>query len=137
MKQLHISCEIIGKDIQTVWDCMFKAEHVMNWNFASDDWHCPNATGDLRPGGIFTFTMAAKDGSFSFDFGGTYNKVEPYSYVSYALGDGRTVEVHLKEEDGLVKIDEYFEPESRNPDDMQQAGWQSILNNYKKYVESL
>ena len=65
----------INAPIEIVWQMWTLPEHITQWCFASPDWHCPAATNDPRTGGKFSSTMAAKDGSFSFDFGGTYTNV--------------------------------------------------------------
>jgi uncharacterized protein YndB with AHSA1/START domain len=107
----------------------------MLWNFASDDWYCPAAKNDLREGGEFSFTMAAKDGSMQFDFIGTYTSVITLQHLSYLLGDGRTVQIDFKENDGIVVLTETFDPESENSLELQRLGWQAILNNFKVQVE--
>lgn len=128
---------MVNSTIEKAWESMVAAEHIVNWNFASDDWHCPKAETDFRVGGTFANTMAAKDGSFSFDFGGTYTHIEAPTHLAYVLGDGRKVEVKLSETNEGILVEEYFDPEATNPEEMQQAGWQSILNNYKRYTETL
>jgi hypothetical protein len=35
-----------------------------------------------------------------------------------------------------TKVTEHFEPENENPEDLQQEGWQMILNNFKSYAEN-
>jgi len=109
----------------------------MQWNFAMDSWHCPASTIDFRPGGEFHTTMAAKDGSMSFDFWGTYDVVEPPHLVKSTMGDGRKMSVHFEATEEGTRVTETFDPESENPVEMQRQGWQSILDNFKKYVESL
>lgn len=127
----------VNAPIATVWSAWNEPEHLMKWNHASDDWHCPAATSDLREGGTFSATMAAKDGSFSFDFGGTYTKVETNKEIAYVMSDGRKVSVTFTETDEGVQVVETFDAESENPIEMQRDGWQAILNNFKKYAESL
>lgn len=128
---------LVESTIEKAWESMVASEHIVNWNFASDDWHCPKSESDFRVGGTFASTMAAKDGSFSFDFGGTYTRIEAPNLLAYVLGDGRNVEVHLKQTADGILVEEYFDPEATNPEAMQQAGWQAILNNYKRYTETL
>ncbi len=123
--------------IDTVWDSWTNPAHIVNWNNASDDWHTPKASNDLRKDGRFTFTMAAKDGSFSFDFGGTYTSVEPKQKISYIMDDGRVANVWFEQEGNAVKITEEFQAENIHSPEMQEAGWQAILNNFKKYTEGL
>ncbi|MEO7214602.1 SRPBCC family protein [Mucilaginibacter sp.] len=128
----------IKAPIEIVWDLWVQPEHIVKWNNASDDWHTPKATNNLKVGGKFSATMAAKDGSMSFDFEGTYSKVVEYQQIAYTIADGREVSVIFSadaEDDEITKVVETFEPEGTNPIEMQRQGWQAILNNFKKYVE--
>lgn len=125
----------IDANASAVWHAWTSPEHIVQWNHASDDWHSPAAANDLRVGGRFKFTMAAKDGSVSFDFTGTYTAVEPHAYLAYTLDDGRTVDVTFTPADKHTHIVERFEAETVNPPEMQQTGWQAILNNFKRHVE--
>ena len=128
----------IQAPLQTVWDCWTQPDHITQWNAASADWHCPEATNDLRPGGAFSSTMAARDGSFRFDFGGVYDTVEQHRHIAYTLEDGRKVTVDFEEQaDGATRVTEAFEPEATNPTDMQLAGWQAILDNFKQHAEGV
>ncbi len=103
---------------------------------AGRHWHTPSATNDLRTGGSFTSRMEAKDGSFGFDFGGTYSEVIDGQKIAYAMSDGRTVEILFQENDGVTTVTETFDAETENSAEMQKAGWQSIIDNFKSYVES-
>jgi uncharacterized protein YndB with AHSA1/START domain len=122
--------------IEKVWQYWSEPAHIKNWCAASDDWHAPAAENDLRAGGKFSTTMAAKDGSFSFDFGGVYDTVTPHQYIAYTLGDGRKVEITFSSEGNTTKVVETFDPESVNPREMQQGGWQAIIDNFRKYTEA-
>jgi uncharacterized protein YndB with AHSA1/START domain len=127
----------IAAPISTVWHAFNDPAAVQQWNQASPDWHCPRAECDFKEGGTFSYTMAAKDGSFQFDFAGTYTRIQPEEYVAFTLGDGRKVSVHFtKHNDGSVLVEETFDPEATNPINMQQMGWQSILDSFKKFVEA-
>lgn len=126
---------IINAPIEMVWDKYTRPGHIVNWNFASDDWHCPGATCDLRPNGEFSFRMASKDGAHEFDLKGTYHDIKPQEFISYALEDNRQVQVKFENISDGVLVEQTFEPESLNSHDMQRAGWQAILDNFKKYVE--
>lgn len=127
----------VKADATLAWHCFTAPEHVTKWNFASDDWHCPKAENDLRVGGHFSFNMAAKDGSMDFDFGGKYTEVVPHELIKYKLGDERVVEIRFAHNNGITTITEIFDTEDENSAEMQRAGWQAILDNYKKHVESL
>lgn len=122
--------------VEKVWKYWSEPAHIMNWCSASDDWHAPAATNDLRAGGKFSTTMAAKDGSFSFDFAGIYDQVTDHQYISYSMGDGRTVKITFKGEGNTTKIVETFDPEEVNTRELQQGGWQAILDNFRKYTEA-
>lgn len=125
----------IKAPLNKVWNCWTEAAQVQHWNFASLDWHCPATSNDLIVGGEFHYTMAAKDNSAQFDFWGTYQVIEINKRIEIVLGDGRIMKVLFDEtQDGII-VTEQFEPENQNPIDLQQAGWQMILDNFKNYVE--
>lgn len=126
---------VINAPLSKVWEYWTKEEHVQNWNFAAADWHCPKATNNLVVGGEFHYTMAAKDNSFSFDFWGTYQKIEAEKNIDIILGDGRHMFVTFETSDAGIIVTEQFEPEKQNPPEMQKAGWQMILDNFKNYVD--
>jgi uncharacterized protein YndB with AHSA1/START domain len=126
---------IINAPMSKVWDFWTKVDHVKNWNFASSDWHCPNATNNLVVGDEFHYIMSAKDNSMSFDFWGTYEKIEIEKNIEILLGDGRKMKVTFVNSDAGTIVTEEFEPEQENPPEMQKAGWQMILDNFKNYIE--
>ncbi len=127
---------VVAKDIETVWRLWTGPEHVQAWNHASDDWECPKAENDLRVGGHFSAIMAAKDGSASFDFNGTYTAVDHLALIEYTMEGGRQVSVRFIPTGGGTKIVEMFEPEQLNSRELQQSGWQSILESFKRYAEA-
>jgi uncharacterized protein YndB with AHSA1/START domain len=127
----------VNATIEKVWNAWTSPEHIMNWNFASDDWHCPLSENDLRVGGKFKATMAAKDGSFAFDFEGVYTVVDLHKAISYVLPDGRKIEVTFAAEGNAILVTEVFDAETENSPEMQLQGWQMILNNFKNYTESI
>jgi len=122
--------------VEKVWKYWSEPQHVTKWCQASDDWHALKADNDLRVGGKFSTTMAAKDGSFSFDFGGVYTNVQQNKLMEYTLEDGRKVKISFSGSGNETKVVETFDPESMNPVDMQKAGWQAILDSFKKYTEN-
>jgi uncharacterized protein YndB with AHSA1/START domain len=126
----------INAQIEKVWKAWITPSDIEKWNFASDDWQTTNAKNDLRAGGKFSSRMEAKDGSFGFDFGGIYDKVIDHERIEYTLGDARKVIIAFKSHDNQTEVVEQFEAENDNPVEMQQAGWQAILDNFKKYVEN-
>jgi len=126
----------VNAPVEKVWELWNNPKHVTQWNHASDDWHSPSAENDLRVGGTFLYRMEAKDGSFGFDFGGSYDDVTPNKRLAYTIGDGRTVEVLFDGEGNSTQITSTFEAENQNPVEMQRGGWQAILDNFKKYAES-
>ncbi len=122
--------------VEKVWAYWSEPKHITQWAFASPDWHAPYAENDARTGGKFKTTMAAKDGSFSFDFEGVYSHVEPKKVIEYGLGDGRKVKITFTAMGNETKVVETFNPEKENPIEMQRGGWQAILDNFKKYTET-
>lgn len=132
--KVTVECTI-KSDLDKVWNYWITPEHIMLWNHASDDWHTTKATNNLIVGGRFCFTMAAKDGSFSFDFEGTYKEVVEKKSIKYTLDDNREVSVDFIDIEDTIEIVETFEAETENTIELQQFGWQAILNNFKKLVE--
>jgi uncharacterized protein YndB with AHSA1/START domain len=120
---------------EKAWKYWTEPQHIVQWNNASDDWHTPHAENNLWEGGTFSFTMAAKDGSFSFDFGGVYDKVKEPEIIEYTMGDGRKAKVVLTALGNQTKVVETFEAENENSPELQRSGWQAILDNFKKYAQ--
>jgi uncharacterized protein YndB with AHSA1/START domain len=132
-----ITVEVTVKaPVEKVWEYFNGAAHIMNWAHASDDWHVPASTNDLRIDGSFSTTMAAKDGSFSFDFAGVYTQVIEHKLIEYTMADGRKVKVVFTSQGNETKVVETFDAEDQNPIEMQRGGWQAILDNFKKYTET-
>jgi len=127
---------MVNAPMARVWEYFTGPTHIIKWNFASDDWQCPSAENNLVVGGTFNYRMEAKDGSFGFDFGGTYNEIKPNLLIAYTLGDGRKVSVTFASAGDQTNIVETFEAETQNSPEIQKAGWQAILDNFKKYVEA-
>ena len=126
----------ISAPIQKVWNYLNQPEHIINWNFAHESWQCPKAENDFVEGGKFIYRMEAKDGSFGFDLSGFYDKISPHNLLQYHLEDNRKVEVSFEEtEENSTIVIQTFEPENQNPLEMQEQGWNAILQNFKKYVE--
>jgi uncharacterized protein YndB with AHSA1/START domain len=126
----------VNAPIEKIWESFTKPEHITKWNFAADSWQCPNAENDLQKGGNFSYRMEAKDGSFGFDFGGTYDEVEENKRIAYTIADGRKVEVKFIPEGNKTRVIETFEAENQNDIEMQRGGWQAILDNFRKHTES-
>ncbi len=127
---------IVNITIEKAWEFWVKPEHITKWCFASDDWHAPSSSSDLKIGGKISTRMEAKDGSFGFNFWGTYNEIKPNEKLAITLGDDRKWDTYFTQVEGGVKVVEEFEAENQNPVEMQQAGWQLILNNFKTYAEN-
>jgi uncharacterized protein YndB with AHSA1/START domain len=125
----------VNAPVDKVWKYWNEPAHITQWCAASDDWHAPYAENDLRKDGKFKTTMAAKDGSFSFDFEGVYTKVEPNKAIEYTMSDGRKVSITFSGQGDGTHVTETFDAENENPADMQRDGWQAILNNFKTHTE--
>lgn len=136
MEKTTITIEaIVNAPIEKVWEFWTKPEHITKWCFASDDWHAPSSSSDLKVGGKLSTRMEAKDGSFGFDFWGIYTEIKPNEKLAITMGDERKWDTHFSKVEGGVKIVEEFEAENMNPIEMQKGGWQAILNNFKTYAE--
>jgi uncharacterized protein YndB with AHSA1/START domain len=126
----------VNAPLEKVWDYWTNPQHIVNWNYASEDWHAPHATNDLRVGGKFNSRMEAKDGSMGFDFEGEYTKVEQHIEIEYVLADARRVNIRFDSDGKETTVTETFDPENENTLELQRAGWQAILDNFKRYTES-
>ena len=125
----------IQAPIAQVWRAYTTPTDIIQWNAASDDWHTTKASVDLREGGAFSYRMEAKDGSFGFDFAGTYTAVVPHQRIEYAFGD-RSGTVEFAESANGVTVRSTFDAETQHPLEQQRLGWQSILNKFAKHVEA-
>lgn len=127
---------MIDAPLARVWDYYTIPEHVIKWKRASEDWYCPRAFNNLSAGGRFSYTMAARDGSMSFDFSGTYTKIVYYERIINQLDDGRMMSVTFQSlSDKQTIVSETFEAEEENNLELQRTGWQAILNNFKSVTE--
>ena len=137
MERTKITVEAtINAETNKVWDYWTKPEHITNWNFANDEWQCPKAESDLTVGGKYFTRMEAKDGSFGFDFEAIYDEVIDQKKITYTMTDGRQSTTTFEILNGTTKVITIFDAESSNTIEMQQQGWQTILNNFKKYAET-
>lgn len=127
----------VNAQVEKVWNVWTMPEHITKWNSASPDWHTPRAESDLRTGGKFKSCMEARDGSMGFDFEGVYDEIKTHEKIVYSMPDGRVVEVTFTFNSNGTLVTETFDPETENPVEMQQEGWQAILDNFKKYAEAL
>ncbi len=121
--------------IAEVWRAYTTPDDIKQWNTASDDWHTTSSSVDLRVGGQFSSRMEAKDGSFGFDFAGTYTKIVPDQLIEYSFGDRTGTVEFITGADG-VTIRVTFDAETEHPEEQQRQGWQAILNNFVRHVEA-
>ena len=126
---------VVRADLSKVWHAWNNPEDIQQWNSASDDWHTPRSTVDLREGGKFVARMESKDGAEGFDFEGTYTRVEPRKLIEYRMSDGRECKVEFAERTGGVLVKETFDAETMNTPELQRQGWQSILESFARHVE--
>ncbi len=126
----------IMSPVENAWKLWTEPKHITTWCNASDDWHAPYAENDLRLNGKFKTTMAAKDGSVSFDFEGIYTNIQEHQLIEYTINDGRKVKIAFSNQGKETRVVETFEAENINPPEMQRGGWQAILDNFKKYAEA-
>jgi uncharacterized protein YndB with AHSA1/START domain len=126
---------MVAVEREKAWEYYTVPEHIVKWNFASDDWHCPSASTDLHVGGVFSARMEAKDGSSGFDFEGIYDEIVEGEKVVYHMSDGRVVTVTFESKGEGTLATVVFDAEMTNSVELQRRGWQAILNNFKKYAE--
>ncbi len=134
MEQITVTT-IVNIPVEKVWKLWTEPIHIMHWNNASPEWHTTFVKNELNTSNRFCFRMEARDGSFGFDFSGKYDAVDQHKMIAYTLDDGRKVKINFSGEDGKTTINETFEPETQNSHELQQTGWQAILNNFKSYAE--
>jgi len=134
MSKITISTTI-SAPVEKVWEFYTKPEHIVNWNNASEDWHTTRSVNDLVVGGKFLSRMESVDGKEGFDFSGVYSQVELYKIINYSMDDGRVVEITFIDNNESTDMTIIFDAEEVNSLEMQQMGWQAILDNFKNYVE--
>jgi len=126
----------VNAPVEKVWQYWTAPQHITQWNNASNDWHTPKATNDLRKDGTFNYRMEAKDNSFGFDFEGRYTDIKTNELIEYVISDGRKVQILFEALNDETHITETFEAEEVHPVELQQDGWQAIINNFKRYTET-
>ena len=127
----------VNAPLKTVWDAWNNPQHIPHWAFADDSWGAKDVENDLKTGGKFKTHMFDKKSGEGFDFGGIYTNIEEHKLIEYTMDNGRTVKIAFEQTPEGVKIIQTFDPEQENPEEMQRAGWQAILNSFKKYTEGL
>lgn len=131
--QITVSATV-DAPVAKVWAAWNTPADIMQWNTADPSWHCPSSENDLKVGGRFKNRMEAKDGSFGFDFEGSYDAVALHKEIAYTMGDGRKATTLFTEQDGKTTISTTFDAETENAPEMQQQGWQAILDNFVRYI---
>ncbi len=138
MEAQKITVEItVNKDMDHVWKIWTRPDHILNWNHATDDWHTVRAENEIKVGGKFFYRMEAKDGNLGFDFEAHYEEVNEKQVLTYVMSDGRRARTMFQKNDFTTKVTTTFDAENENPIELQKAGWQAILNNFKTYTESI
>ena len=135
-KEITVSTVVHGS-IKSVWELWTSPEHIVHWNFADDTWQAPAAVNYLQIGGKFSYRMEAKDGSEGFDLSGVYTEIIEPEVIAYTMDDGRKARVTFEALGESTVVSEVFEPETMNAHELQQAGWQMILDNFKRHAESI
>ena len=126
---------IVRAPVADVWKAYTSPTDIVKWNAASDDWHTTTSNVDLRVGGAFSSRMEAKDGSFGFDFAGIYTEVIPNQRLAYSFGERIATIEFVAVAEG-VRVTVSFDAESTHSTEQQRGGWQAILDNFQRYVES-
>lgn len=132
---MNITIEtIVQAPIDKVWRAYTSPEDIIQWNAASDDWHTTSSSVELRVGGTFSSRMEAKDGSFGFDFAGTYTKIIPNELIEYEFFN-RSASVEFMQIKEGVKVRITFIAETEYSVEDQEEGWQAILDKFARHVE--
>jgi len=126
---------LVNAPVATIWRAYTTPADIKQWNTASVDWHTTQSSVDLRVGGAFSSRMEAKDGSFGFDFAGTYTKIVPHELLEYSFGERGASVAFVPGANG-VTVRTTFDAENDNSIDQQRGGWQAILDNFGRYVEA-
>lgn len=126
----------VNASIEKAWNYYNQPEHIVNWNFANNDWHCPFANNNLTVNGKLLTRMEAKDKSFGFDFEATYNEIINLNKIVYTIPDNRMVAILFNQNNNTTSIHIEFDAEKINSIELQKNGWQAILDNFKNYVEN-
>ncbi|HSP47160.1 MAG TPA: SRPBCC family protein [Clostridiaceae bacterium] len=135
-KNTQITIEtVVHAPVEKVWEYWTEPDHIKKWNNAAEDWFTPSAENDLSAGGKLNWRMEAEDGSLGFDFSGVYDEVKKHELISYTLDDGRKVRITFTPQGGETRVEEVFEAEQTNSTVLQRAGWQAILDNFKRHAE--
>ena len=135
MDTITVKCTV-NAPVDRVWTLWTNPNHIIKWYNASDDWHTPEASNEMKEGGKFNFRMEAKDGSSGFDFEGVYDMIKLNKFIEYTIADGRKVRITFDDKGNKTFISETFELENENSSELQREGWQNILDNFKKYAEA-
>ena len=132
---MNITIEtIVQAPIDKVWRAYTSPEDIIQWNAASEDWHTTSSSVELRVGGRFSSRMEAKDGSFGFDFAGTYTKIIPNELIEYEFFNRSASVEFIQIQDG-VKVRITFVAETEHSIEEQGNGWQAILDKFARHVE--
>lgn len=136
MEKIILNTTIL-KPVLEVWEYYTQPEHIKKWNITNENWVCPRAENDLRTGGRFNYRMETKDGSYGFDYAGTFDEVIPQQKLSYTLDDGRKAEVIFnKVDETTTEVFLDIEAETKNPVEMQKNGLDKILHSFELYSEN-
>ncbi|WP_104382429.1 SRPBCC domain-containing protein [Sphingobacterium sp. HMA12] len=130
-----VSVVLVERPIEDVWKHWTFTGSIKQWNIPFDDWHCPLVTNDFREGGQFNFRMERMEDGAGFDYCGVYNRIIPLEYIE-STSAGRNCIVEFQAIDNNTIIRETFEPDTKTPLDLQQKFTDSVLTNFKKFVES-
>lgn len=126
----------IKAPVENVWNLWNDPKHIVNWYNPSENWHAKTVENDLRLGGRFVFRLEEKNGSEGFDFSGIYNNIIEHEKIEFTLDDDRKVQIFFNLKDNETVLAQTFEAENINSMELQQKGWQTILDSFKNYVES-
>jgi len=127
----------INQSLDLVWETWNDETQMKHWAFTTPEYEVRNAKNDLKIGGGYSYEMVSKESDVAFQYAGTYTQIDLNQFISFVLNDGRKVDIEFSLIEDLVYLKLQFEPVLEQDLDVQQEGWQNILNNFKNYVESI
>lgn len=126
----------IDAPIDLVWHAFNDPNAILHWD-NSDDWAAIHASNDLRLGGLLRLRMKAKNGGEDFNFTATYTRLEHKTLIEWRTDNDLYACVEFIETGSGVTVRQTFDAEPTPSVDEQRLDWQSVLDNFARYVATI